>query len=85
MPAYGFGASRRSVQPNVVRLYKVEFRLCLAIRKLTVCGTNFIQNHHWAATNELVDAPDFVTGFEAAKKDVADGKTFRWEDIKREV
>ena len=26
IPAYGFGASRLSVQPNVVRLYKVELR-----------------------------------------------------------
>jgi hypothetical protein len=27
IPAYGFGASRLSVQPNVVRLYKVELRV----------------------------------------------------------
>ena len=31
IPAYGFGDSRLSVQPNVVRLYKVELRVCLKI------------------------------------------------------
>lgn len=39
----------------------------------------------WEATNELLDDPDFVAEFEAAKRDVAEGKTFRWEDIKRDV
>ncbi len=39
----------------------------------------------WEATNELLDDPDFETEFEAAKKDVAKGNTFRWEDIKRDV
>ncbi len=39
----------------------------------------------WAATNELLDDPDFVADFEAAKKDVEEGNTFRWEDIKRDV
>ena len=39
----------------------------------------------WAATNELLDDPEFVADFEAAKKDVAEGKTYRWEDIKRDV
>ena len=39
----------------------------------------------WEATNELLDDPEFVADFEAAKKDVAEGKTSRWEDIKRDV
>ena len=39
----------------------------------------------WEATNELLDNPEFVSDFETAKKDVAEGKTFRWEDIKREA
>lgn len=39
----------------------------------------------WEATNELLDDPEFAVDFEAAKKDVAEGKTFRWEDIKRDV
>ena len=30
IPAYGFGASRLSVQLNVVRLYKVELKDCRA-------------------------------------------------------
>jgi hypothetical protein len=31
IPAYGFGASRLSVQLNVVRLYKVELRFVVGI------------------------------------------------------
>lgn len=42
-------------------------------------------SEEWEATNELLDDPEFAADFEAAKKDVAEGRTFRWEDIKREV
>lgn len=45
----------------------------------------FRDAEEWEATNESLDDPEFVANFEAAKKDVAEGKTSCWEDIKRDV